>query len=89
MAGLGLQIFPEYYVPYPESAKTAAGKAKPLTTLLSLKPEAKDLVSQSLLKHGLKEVEVGYLALRARIGRMTVLVNSASGEILEIFPITS
>lgn len=88
-AGLGLQIFPEYYVPYTDVAKDAAAKAKPVTQLLSLKPEVKGLVNESLAKHGMKEGDVGYLTLRARIGTMTVLVNAKSGEILEILPITS
>lgn len=87
--GLGLQIFPEYYRPYSEIAKTAAAQAKPITQLMSRKPEIKPLIATVLTRHGVKESDVGYLRLRSRTGSLTVLVHATNGTILEIVPIQS
>jgi hypothetical protein len=87
--GLGLQNFPQHYVPYAERVQDAVAAAKPIAKLIKANPAAKTAVDQVLARTSSKEEDVLYLPLRSRTANMTVLLKAKSGEIVDVLPISS
>ena len=76
-----LQHFPLHYVPYSEIAAEAGRRAQALEALRRYNPERAGEIDDFLRRHGVQEGEVGFLALRARLGERAVIVRP-NGEIL-------
>lgn len=79
--GKDLQHFPQHFVPYSEVAAEAGQRAQPLAALRRFNQERASDIDDFLRRRGVKESEVGYLALRARRGERAVIVRR-NGEIL-------
>jgi hypothetical protein len=82
--GADLPQIPQYYVPYAKMAAEAVQKALPLGQLMQRNAEARDTLTAYLERNRLDPSEVKFLPLRAKQHDQTVLVGSASGEVLGI-----
>jgi hypothetical protein len=87
--GLGIQNFPQHYVPYVERVQDALDAAKPIAKLVKANPAAKGAVDQVLARTSSKEEDLLYLPLRSRTAHMTVLLKAKTGEIVDVLPISS
>ena len=81
-AGVDLQMFPEYYVPYDSVRAEVGQKALPLARLRKLNAGAVDDIDQMLARSGRREEEVGYLPFRAGKKDLTVLVDRRNGDVI-------
>lgn len=87
MNGKDLNAYPHLFVPYESVQAEAARRAQPLSTLRRLNPQKVDVIDTFLRKHGAKEDEIGFLALKAKRDARAVMVNR-KGEILGILELT-
>lgn len=82
--GADLAQTPQYYVPYQELTGEILQKAKPLTTLMRRNTQGREKLERFLTSHKLDQAKVKFLPLRAKAHDQTVLLDAATGEILEI-----
>ena len=81
IVGKDLQMYPQYYVPYPEQAQNALAKAKNVSIMLKRHPEA---IKRYLSSSGRGEDSVKYLPLSAPAKDGIVLLDTASGSPVDI-----
>jgi hypothetical protein len=81
-AGVDLQMFPEYYVPYDSVRAEVGQKALPLARLRKLNAGAVEDIDQMLARSGRREEEVGYLPFRAGKKDLTVLLDRRNGDVI-------
>jgi len=84
MAGLDLQNFPRYFVPYAERAKEVLAKADTVAKLRADEPVTARAVDAYLAESGEKEDEVRCLLLRARFAWVAVLVDPKTAQPLKM-----
>lgn len=82
--GADLAQLPRYYVPYAEMAAAAIRKARPLGPLMQRDPVTRDAVSAYLARKSLDPSGVKFLPLRAKRHDQTVLLDAATGNVLDI-----
>jgi hypothetical protein len=80
--GKDLQHFPSQFVPYTEVSETAAQRAEPIEKLRRYNPGKTALIDRVLSERALKEDQVGFLPVRARLGHLAAIVNR-KGELIE------
>jgi hypothetical protein len=80
MAGLDLQHFPRYYVPYAERAKEVLARAHSIARLRATEPAIAKAVDDYLASSGTKEAEVRSLLLRTRYAWVAVLIDPATAQ---------
>jgi hypothetical protein len=81
LKGKDLQLYPQYYVPYAEQMQDALTRAKPLNKLAERAPEA---VEDYLRSSGRARDSVRYVPMMAARHNATVIVDAASGAVLDI-----
>jgi hypothetical protein len=80
MAGLDVQHFPKYYVPYSERTKEILAASHPIAWIRKEEPETGKIIDAYLERSGKKEAEVRYLPLRAREAWIAVLIDPQTAE---------
>jgi hypothetical protein len=81
-AGLDLQAYPQYLVPYDTMKRDVLAKAIPFGRLLQFNPTQREQVER--LRAGRPAEGLRYLPLRAGKNDLTVLLDGSSGEVLGI-----
>jgi hypothetical protein len=79
-AGIDLQHFPKYYVPYAERAKEVLAKAMTIGKLRKDEPANMPAVEAWLKSSGTQEDEVRALLLRTRFAWLVVLVDPRTAQ---------
>ena len=79
---------PQFYLPYAEKAAEAAKAGKPLADLLKRQPQAKAMIETALKQKGKNAADVVYFPMSAKVMMLTVLLDSKSGAIIAILPLT-
>jgi hypothetical protein len=74
-AGLDMQHFPKYFVPYPDRAQEVLAKSWPIARLRREEPLAAKVVDAYLARSGTKEADVRYVRLRAPRAWIAVLID--------------
>jgi hypothetical protein len=82
--GLDLQHFPKFYAPYAAAKSTVVQKGRPLDALLGRDEKTRKTLTASLENANLQAAQVKFLPLRAQKKDLTVLIDGASGEVLDI-----
>jgi hypothetical protein len=85
--GIDLPQLPQYYVPYSEMAAEAVRKALPLDSLLQRDAATRSKLLTYLEGHKLDQAKLKFLPLQATQNDQTVLLDSATGAILDIVDI--
>ena len=80
MAGLDLQNFPRYYVPYAERTKEVLAKADTIARLRVAEPLSAKAVDKYLAASGTREDEVRALMLRTRFAWVVVLLEPKTAQ---------
>lgn len=80
LAGLDLQNFPRYWVPYAERTKEVLAKADTIARLRVTDPVTAKAVDEYLAASGTKEDAVRSLLLRTRFAWVAVLVDARTGQ---------
>lgn len=80
LAGLDLQHFPRYYVPYAERRQEVLSKALPVARMRALEPGIGKVIDAYLVRSKTRESEVRSLLLRTRHAWVAVLVDRRSAE---------
>jgi hypothetical protein len=86
LAGLDIENFPEYYVPYDSVSKEMLQHAKPLDTLLA-KPGAAPIVEDWLARNHRDRASVEWVPVVSRAYDLSMLIDATTGEPLRAFPI--
>ena len=84
VSGVDLQHYPKNYIPYSEMSAEASRKALPVSQLMERDSEAYRTLSAYLESKKLERSNVKFLPLRAKKHDQTVLLDSATGEVLGI-----
>lgn len=84
IGGVDVHLFPQYYVPYDEVRSLARSKGDPLQKLRDRNPARAAEVSAIVAASGRKEEGLRFLPLRAGKTDLSVVIDSASGEIVKI-----
>ena len=85
--GADLANLPDLYVPYEQFRRDAGKSAKPLAELAKRHSEGAAAIQAFVAASGRAEGSVGYLPMKARDKDMSVIVDTASGEIIGILPV--
>jgi hypothetical protein len=80
-SGMDLQVFPQYYRPYPELAPLALKRARPLAELRKRHPDVQAEIDAALAALGRREEDTRFLPLKARKRDMVVLLDARTGEV--------
>jgi len=80
LAGLDLQHFPRYYVPYAERTKEVLAKAESIAWLRAYEPISAKSADKYLASSGTREEDVRALMLRTRFAWAVVLVDSKTAR---------
>ena len=84
LAGLDLQHFPRYYVPYSERTKEILAKAGTVARLRATDPAIAKVVDDYLASSGTKEADVRSLLLRTRYAWLAVLIDPKTAQPVRI-----
>jgi hypothetical protein len=80
MAGVDLQHFPKYYVPYAERTKEVLAKAMTIAKLRATEPASAPAADAWLKSSATKDDEVRALMLRTRFAWLVVLVDPRTAQ---------
>lgn len=87
MGGADVHQYPQHYLPYREAARDALNKAAPLQKLAGRDAATRGEIDAWLAKNRREAATVKWLPLLAKAHELTVLIDGASGEVLDILPI--
>jgi hypothetical protein len=80
IAGLDLQHFPRYYVPYAERTAQVLARASTIPRLRATEPAIARMVDDYLVRSATPEGEVRCLLLRARFAWIAVLIDPVNAQ---------
>lgn len=89
LAGKDIEKFPKYYVPYADVAPAMLKRALSLDSLRSKHPDANPLLDAWLRRTQRDAASVAWLPLTSRRADLIVLLDSASGTVLDTLPINA
>lgn len=84
IAGLDIQYFPRYYVPYEDTRGEVTSHAQPIAKLRELNPSASSTIDRIVSESGRPESTLGFLPMRAGPRDLTVVVDSRDAGIVEV-----
>lgn len=84
LAGLDLQNFPRYYVPYAERTKEVLGASATIERLRTAEPASAKVVDAYLASSGTREDSVRALMLRTRFAWVAVLLDPTTAQPLKM-----
>jgi hypothetical protein len=80
MAGLDVQHFPKYYVPYSERTREILAASQPIERIRKDEPETGKIIDAYLARSGKKESDLRYLPLRGREAWIAALIDARTAE---------
>lgn len=80
LAGRDISVRPRFYVPFENSAKEAAGQARPLDVLEKKKPEAREPIEKAQREAGQDPAQLGWLPVKHRTGFWTAIIDRNTGR---------
>lgn len=80
LAGRDIETFPRYFTPYAGRTQQVLKAAWTLAKLRQQEPAEAKIVDAALAGSGLKEADVRYVRLRARVAWVGVLIDSRTAE---------
>ena len=80
LAGLDLELFPKYFVPYPDRAREVLAKSWPIARVRREEPKAAKVVDEYLARSGTKEADVRYVRMRAPRAWLAVLIDPRTAQ---------
>ena len=80
LAGLDLQHFPRYYVPYPERTAEVLAKAYTMARLRVAEPKSAKVVDAWLASSGTRDDDVRALMLRTRFAWIVALIDPKTAQ---------
>jgi hypothetical protein len=84
LSGKDIHLRPEYYTEYDQAQKDLVKqKLQPMSRLKELNTDAVGAIDKDIRSLGKKEEEIGYLPLRARNQDLAVIIDKATGEVLD------
>jgi hypothetical protein len=83
-AGLDIQGFPQYFVPYDEVRREALAKSAPFGELRKFNPDNPEAVQALLKRLGGREERLRFLPMRAEKTDVTAVLDASTGELLHI-----
>jgi len=84
MAGVDVQYYPKYYVPYESVKKDVAAHVQPIDLLRKRNPGQVARVDEAVAKSGKPEAAVGFVPIRAGKSDLTAIVDRATGDVLRV-----
>ncbi len=82
--GPDLQHFPKYYVPYSDLKNEVTNRLQPLDQLIELNKDKAASVDSLISKYSSEQRMVGYFPLKGRTQDLSVVVDQATGKVLEM-----
>ena len=79
-----VQHLPQHYLPYGQMKADAIQHAKPLAQLAEFNPEKQQEVQSLIKRYEQKKLEAAYLPLRVGTETYSVIIDKASGKVLEM-----
>lgn len=83
LSGKDIHVRPEYYRPYDAQREVVKSKLLTISRLKDLNPADAGAIDRAVQALGKKEAEIGFLPLRARQQDLTVVIDRATGDILD------
>lgn len=83
LAGKDVQLMPQYYAPYETQVANVKRKLQPMKRLKDLNSGSAAQIDRSIQALGKSEDAVGFLPLSARDKDLAVVIDRATGEILD------
>jgi hypothetical protein len=80
MAGLDVQHFPKYYVPYSERTREILAASQPIERIRKTEPETGKIIDAYLARSGKKESDLRYVPLRGRQAWIAALIDARTAE---------
>lgn len=80
LAGLDVQHFPKYYVPYSERTREILAASQPIERIRKTEPETGKIIDAYLARSGKKESDLRYLPLRGRQAWIAALIDARTAE---------
>jgi len=84
MAGIDLQGFPQYYVPYEQVRDQVLKAAQPIEKLRRYNPDDPGAVDRAVAATGMREQDLRFLALPAGILDLAVLVDAKDARVVRL-----
>ncbi|MGE5094461.1 MAG: TfpX/TfpZ family type IV pilin accessory protein [Betaproteobacteria bacterium] len=84
IAGLDIQYFPKYYVPYENARADVASHVQPIARLRELNPSAASTIDGIVAASGQPEQALGFVPMRAGPRDLTVVVDAKRADIIQI-----
>jgi hypothetical protein len=84
LAGVDVQGYPKYYVPYEEVRAEVLKAAVPIAKLREYNKDKPGAVDKAIAATGRREDELRFVPMRAGKGDLAVLVDAKTGDILHI-----
>jgi hypothetical protein len=81
LAGVDVQRYPQYYVPYEQVRGEARELAKPIARLRQLNPDAKGVIDRVVAANG-PEDGLAFLPMRAGKRDLSVIISKRTGDVL-------
>jgi hypothetical protein len=83
LQGKDIHLRPEYYTPYDAQRDLVKRKLQPIKRLADLNPGASAEIDRAVQATGKKEDEIGFVPLKARNKDLAVVIDKATGDILD------
>lgn len=83
MQGKDIHLRPEYYTAYDAQRDLVKAKLQPISRLKELNPDSRAAIDGAVQATGKKEEQLGFLPLRARNKDLAVVIDRATGDILD------
>lgn len=80
LAGLDVQHFPKYYVPYSERTREILAASQPIERIRKTEPETGKIIDAYLARSGKKESDLRYVPLRGRQAWIAALIDARTAE---------
>jgi hypothetical protein len=87
IGGVDAQYYPRYYVPYAQVRDEVRAHARPIAELRTRNPRLGGEIDQDVASTGKPEASLGYLPMRAGKRDLTVIVDRATGDVLDVSPV--
>ncbi|HXH03097.1 MAG TPA: TfpX/TfpZ family type IV pilin accessory protein [Candidatus Competibacteraceae bacterium] len=87
LAGLDVDKMPQYYRPYEQQTAQAIARGRPLDELRRKQPESASVLDRFLADSGRRAEELLYLPLVGKKRDMAMLIERASGRLVDALPI--
>lgn len=86
--GPDFTVYPRFYIPYATASREAVASGTPLAAFAKLGPDKADAVAKLLASSGKSADELVSLPLRTRTGEMTIVLDKAKGDVVDVLAVS-